>query len=429
MSEGVWDEAPLGDCMEAIIDYRGKSPKKTKCGVPLVTARVIKNGRILPAGEFVAETDYDAWMRRGLPEAGDVVVTTEAPLGEVAQIRDPRVALAQRVILLRPKADLLSKQFLALLLQGPVMQHRLAARATGTTVLGIRQSELRKVLLPLPPTDWQQAVVRVLSALDDKIDLNGEMNRTLEAMAQAIFRSWFVDFDPVVAKSEGREPFGMDAATAALFPDRFVESELGPIPEGWEVTTFGTVARLRRQVVDPANLDPELPYVGLEHIPRQHVVLTDWGSASDVSSAKTAFRQRDILFGKLRPYFHKVVEAPMGGVCSTDILVICPNESTDHGLVLALASSAEFVAHADSGSSGTRMPRARWEHMQRFAVAWPPFALRERFTSLLAPMMDLANGNTRESQTLASLRDLLLPKLLSGEIRVPEAEEIVEGVA
>jgi type I restriction enzyme S subunit len=198
-----WEAKPLENCVSAIIDYRGKSPRKTSAGVPLITAKIVKDGRIEPPTEFIADADYDAWMRRGLPESGDVLITTEAPLGEVAQLDDTKVALAQRLILLRGDPARLQNDYLKYALQSSFIQSQLKARSTGTTVLGIRQSELRKVILPLPPPGEQRRIADTLGALDDKIELNRRINNTLEAIARAIFKSWFVDFDPVRKKMEG----------------------------------------------------------------------------------------------------------------------------------------------------------------------------------------------------------------------------------
>lgn len=141
----TWRELPLAECMAAIIDYRGKTPTKTSFGVPLVTAKVIKGGRIERPNEVIAAEDYDAWMRRGLPEAGDVVMTTEAPLGEVAQLDGRKVGLAQRVITLGGKPGFVDNTYLKFMMQSGFVQDQLRARASGTTVLGIKQSELRRV--------------------------------------------------------------------------------------------------------------------------------------------------------------------------------------------------------------------------------------------------------------------------------------------
>ena len=229
--------------MAAIIDYRGKTPRKTSSGIPLITAKVVKGGRIKTPTEFIAIEDYDFWMRRGIPRLGDVLITTEAPLGEVAQLCQQRVALAQRLILLRGKSEVLDNRFLKFLMQSAPVQHQLHARATGTTVLGIKQKELRQIGLALPPLPEQHAIAHILGTLDDKIELNRRMNETLEAMARALFKSWFVNFDPVRAKMAGRDT-GLPKRLADLFPDRMVDSELGEIPEGWEVKTLGDLLEL-----------------------------------------------------------------------------------------------------------------------------------------------------------------------------------------
>lgn len=141
-----WREHRLSD-IATMIDYRGKTPRKSSSGVPLITAKIVKNGTILPVTEFIAEDEYVSWMNRGYPCVGDVVMTTEAPLGEVAQLKNARVALAQRIITIRGEKDLLDNGFLKYFLQSSEGQGRLHARGTGTTVIGIKASELRDLLI------------------------------------------------------------------------------------------------------------------------------------------------------------------------------------------------------------------------------------------------------------------------------------------
>jgi type I restriction enzyme, S subunit len=162
---GAWTSFPLEDCMAAVIDYRGRTPKKTTFGIPLITAKIVKAGHIEAPDEFIAEDDYVSWMRRGMPALGDVVVPTEAPLGEVAQLGAERVALAQRVVALRGRPELLDNAFLKFLMQSTGVQDQLRARASGTTVLGIKQSELLKVSLTLPPLAEQRAIGHILGTL------------------------------------------------------------------------------------------------------------------------------------------------------------------------------------------------------------------------------------------------------------------------
>ncbi|MCH6392572.1 restriction endonuclease subunit S [Escherichia coli] len=248
-------EMRLEDCMDAIIDYRGKTPKKVDNGIPLITAKIIKNGRIQEVNEFIAINDYDDWMVRGLPLEGDVVLTTEAPLGEVAQLDARKVALAQRVITLRGKKGILENDYLLYLLQSSFVQNQLDGRASGSTVTGIKQSELREIILRLPPVSLQKSISHQLKCLDKKIDLNNKINKTLEQMSKTLFKSWFVDFDPVIdnaldagnpipealqTRTELRQKVRnsadfkpLPAEIRSLFPSEFEETEVGYLPAKW----------------------------------------------------------------------------------------------------------------------------------------------------------------------------------------------------
>ena len=422
-----WVCRRLEDCTESIIDYRGKTPPKTSAGIPLITAKIVKRGRIETPTEFIAPSHYTSWMRRGLPQAGDVLITTEAPLGEVAQLQETSVALAQRLILLRGKSEVLDNRFLRFLLQSDDVQVQLRARATGTTVLGIKQRELRQIELSLPPIPEQRAMANILGTLDDKTELNRRMNATLETMARALFQSWFVDFDPVRAKVEGRDT-GLPKNIADLFPDRFVDSALGEIPKGWVVGTLGDIAASPRRGVDPANVASDTPYIGLEHMPRRSVALVDWGRAASVWSNKTGFEDGDILFGKLRPYFHKVGIAPVNGVCSTDIVVLKARRPKWSAFVLACISSSGFVRYASQTSTGTKMPRTSWHTMSGYELCNPADTVAAAFQRVVSPMLDRIVANIHESRTLTVAREVLLPRLVSGAMRVRDAEKLVGAI-
>ena len=254
------------------------------------------------------------------------------------------------------------------------------------------------------------------------------MNETLEAMARALFKSWFVDFDPVRAKMEGRDR-GLPQDIADLFPDRLVDSEMGEIPEGWEVEFLGDLAKTRRRGIDPARMATDTPYIGLQHMPRRSVALTDWGEAGTVSSRKSAFEVGDILFGKLRPYFHKVGIAPVNGLCSTDIVVLNAWIPKWSAFVLACVSSSAFVAHTSQTSTGTKMPRTSWQAMSTYELCRPTDAIASEFQHVMSPMLGRIVGNVHESRTLAALRDTLLPRLISGELRLEKPARIIGTTA
>jgi type I restriction enzyme S subunit len=284
--------------------------------------------------------------------------------------------------------------------------------------------------VPIPPLPEQRAIAHILGTLDDKIELNRRMSETLEQMARALFKAWFVDFEPVRAKMEGRwrrgESLpGLPAHLYDLFPDRLVDSELGEIPEGWGVGTLGDVADHIRRNVQPGQIEPQTPYIALEHMPRRCIALSDWGAAEGIESNKFEFRKGEILFGKLRPYFHKVGVAPVDGVCSTDIVVVAPKTPHWFAFVLYVVSSDEFVEYTNAGSTGTKMPMTSWVEMARYDIVLPPEAIAQAFTEMVRPGVDRIIAATHESRTLAALRDTLLPKLISGALRVKDAERFL----
>lgn len=251
------------------------------------------------------------------------------------------------------------------------------------------------------------------------------MNETLEAMVRAIFKDWFVDFGPTRAKMAGWRPY-LESDVWALFPNKLNDKG---VPHGWAIGTLGDVARQVGRNVNPEVLDPVTPYIGLEHMPRNSLALTEWGYAGNVTSGKIAFARGDSLFGKLRPYFHKVGIAPVDGICSTDIIVIGAREATAKAFVLSCISQEEFVAFTDRTSDGTKMPRTSWAKMQSYETCVPPPSLLEAFDDFAQPMFGRLVANVHESRALMATRDLLLPKLMSGEIRIRDAEQIAQAAA
>jgi len=380
----TWKEYKLEDIIDKFIDYRGKTPQKTSSGIPLVTAKIVKNGKIDIPDEFIAVEDYQSWMRRGYPEINDVVMTTEAPLGEVALLKNKNVALAQRIITLRGKKDICYNAFLKYYLQSPSGQEELQGRASGTTVEGIKAAELRKIQVLLPSLPEQRAIAGVLSSLDDKIDLLHRQNKTLEAMAGTLWRKIFIE----------------DAE------------------KGWKKGKLGDVAINIKNNVNMNILQGNEHYIGLEHIERKHLALYNWGQSSDVESNKSRFNRGDILFGKLRAYFHKVCFTPFEGICSTDILVIRPKQPEYFHFCLMWFFSEDVVNYSDASSGGTRMPRTNWETLAGFDIDIPDKAQLAEFNGIVKPLIERIEHNIHSFRTLSRLRDTLLPKLLSGEVKV-----------
>ena len=401
-------------------------------GFPLLTAKVVNCGRIDFGSAQKLKREKAARLPYGFIQAGDVLLSHNATVGRVAVVPEfkGQALVGTSLTYFRLDKSRLLPRYLACFFESRDFQNQLASVMGLSTRNQVPITAQRKLEVEVPSLAVQIQISAFVGALDDRITLLRETNATLEALAQAIFKSWLVDFDPVRAKMEGRAPEGMDEATAALFPDSFEESELGQVPKGWRVGTLGDIAHIARRQIQASDLHADIHYVGLEHMPRKSLSLTSWGNAKGLESAKTAFCEGDVLFGKLRPYFHKVVIAPFAGVCSTDILVCQPSTADYFGAVAMHLFSEALIEYADRLSNGAKMPRVNWKDLAAYPICVPQQQVAARLNDALCPMVSRMNANVHQAQTLANLRDTLLPRLISGKLRLPEAENaIAEAIA
>ena len=441
---GKWREVTIEEIAEKVAMGPFGSSIKVETfvpeGVPVISGQHLHGFRVDdgPGFKFISP-EHAQRLANANVTCGDIVLTHRGTIGQVAYIpadsQFRQYVVSQSQFYVRCDLTKAIPEFVALYLKSPEGQYQLLANTSQVGVRSIAQpvTYLRTVRIPLPPLPEQRAIAHVLGTLDDKIELNRRMDETLEAMARALFKSWFVDFEPVRAKMEGRwrrgESLpGLPAEHYGLLPDRLVDSELGEVPEGWEVKGLGEVALQRRSGVKPEEIDAESPYIALEHMPKRCIALRQWSNADGLASGKFKFEQGDILFGKLRPYFHKVGVAPLDGVCSTDIVVVQPKSNLWFGFVLGHTSSAEFVDYTDATSTGTRMPRTNWADMARYKVALPSIAVSKAFTRLVEPYVNRIVSAIHESHSLAVQRDALLPRLVSGKVGVEDANEPLHAV-
>lgn len=262
------------------------------------------------------------------------------------------------------------------------------ARNKQTTGLGhVTKSDLERLTVGIPARAEQLAIARLLGALDDKIESNRRATAVGESLIRALVES------------------ALDASERA---------------DG----TLGDYCRLVKAPVKVEEISADDNYIGLEHMPRGSIFLTEWEKAEGLGSNKTAFQRGDVLFGKLRPYFKKVGIAPVDGVCSTDILAVRPKDPRDIALIAVVAASDALIDSLSAGSTGTRMPRASWKDLAAWQVPILTSTERAELSARVAPLVDRLEQLTFESRRLTALRDALLPELLSGRIRVP-----AEGIA
>jgi type I restriction enzyme S subunit len=400
--------------------YRAKNEELGGDGPIFLRAGHVTDTHIDFAGVERFYKELEPRVRGKMAKAGDAVITTKGnSTGRTTYVTRsmPPFVYSPHLSYWRSlDPDRIESGFLRYWSRGAEFEAQLAGMKASTDMAPyLSLIDEKRLEITLPPISQQRAIAHILGTLDDKIELNRRMNETLEQIARALFKSWFVDFDPVRVKAEGRDP-GLPSEIADLFPDSFEKSELGEIPKGWRAGRLGDIADHPRRSVQPAEIDPSTPYIALEHMPKRCIALADWGQAEGLASNKFEFRKSEILFGKLRPYFHKVGVAPVDGVCSTDIVVVAPRAPEWFGLVLGHVSSDAFVEYTNAGSTGTKMPRTSWAEMSRYQIVLPSSALVEEITSRANLFVERIISSVHESRSLASLRDSLLPKLISGEL-------------
>ncbi len=421
---GDWREVTIGE----IADVVGGSTPSTKAPdnfdehIPWLTPKDLSG----PHNRYVERGERNL-SRKGLKSCsakllptGSVLLSTRAPIGYVALAKNP-IATNQGFRSLVCKEEASAEYIYYWLIQNT---EELKRHASGSTFQELSGTSLKNLHLRLPSLPEQRAITHVLGTLDDKIELNRRMNETLEAMARAIFKNWFVDFGPVRAKMKSRGPY-LPPEIWGLFPDALDDDK----PVGWNRGILADVAESPRRGIRPADVSEDTPYIGLEHMPRRSIALSEWEGAGKVKSNKTQFHRGEILFGKLRPYFHKVGIAPLDGICSTDIVVAVPRAQEWGAFTLACLSSDEFVDYTDRTSTGTKMPRTSWKTMAQYKLCLPPRRIVWAFQSIVRPLFDRLGANICEASALTQTRDLLLPKLMSGDIRLCDAEKAVEVVA
>ncbi|MEG6550331.1 restriction endonuclease subunit S [Desulfocurvibacter africanus] len=394
-------------------------------GIPSIMPQNIGDNRVIESG-IARITQRDAErLARYRVQSGDIIYSRRGDVERRALIRERENGWLCGTGCLRVRfgSGFVVPEYAAFYLGHPRVREWIVRHAHGATMPNLNTSILSACPFVFPSAHEQRLIASILGAFDDKIDLNRRMNETLEAMARAIFKDWFVDFGPTRAKMEGREPY-LARDIWDLFPNA-LDAEAKP--EGWTRGVLGDIATSPRTGVQPSEVDPETPYIGLEHMPRRCIALYDWEGAGKVSSAKCPFGHGDFLFGKLRPYFHKVGVAAVDGICSTDIVVVKPIEHAWRAFTIACISTDDFVSYTDRTSTGTKMPRTSWTAMASYELFQPTFGVARAFDDFCWPLIEHILSNIQESRTLVQTRDLLLPKLMSGEIHLKAAENAVEN--
>lgn len=416
----------LGECVDYILDYRGKTPKKSKTGIPTLSAKSVKNNFIdYDEVYYISRDEYNRFMSKGFPRSGDILMTMEAPLGLVATLDRDDVGLGQRIVTIRGKKDFLDNNYLKFYLQSPKGQHELYSRATGTTVVGISQKNLKNIDIVIPSLENQIRIGRILNNYNIKIEINNKIISNLESQAQAIFKSWFVDFEP--------------------FQDgNFVESELGMIPEGWEVRELKDVSKringfsyTSKDIFDESNInmitiknfdrngglqnDSIKPISKNSRIKKDHYLKTN-----DILMACTDLTQKADIIGGVLLYFEN--ENFDNEIFSMDLIKLVPFEKDDTFFFYYYLKNPIFKLFAENASSGTTVLHLSKKAVDNFNIVYPTKKHIDRFNDYVFPIIKKQRNLLNQNTKLAELRDALLPKLMAGEIDVSnikiEGEEV-----
>ena len=401
-------------------------------GIPVISGQHLRGWRLEDNKfNFVTEDHADA-LKNANVFRGDVIFTHAGNIGQCAYIpntsRYPRYVLSQRQFYMRCDRSKISPEFVALFFKSAEGRHALLANASQVGVPSIARpvTFLRTIEIPVPPLPEQKAIAAMLGMLDDKIELNRRMNATLEAMARALFQSWFVDFDPIRAKLDGRLT-GVDPETAALFPNEFQDSELGPIPKGWKVGSILCQANLLSGGT-PKTDRPEFWGGDIA-----------WASAKDVSQCGESFlimtdkkitqQGLEKSATKMIPQFATVVVAR--GATTGRLTMFGERmamNQTCYGLYSNLGAPFALYCHARDfidrmvhAAHGSVFDTITTRTFEATNVLLPSTDVLLAFDERVAPLFQLVRSNLYQSRTLAEIRDTLLPRLLSGAIPILSA--------
>ena len=433
-----FETATLESLCELVIDCPHSTPKWTDEGIIVLRNQNIKSGVLdLSSPSFTNEDDYLKRIKRAVPRAGDIVFTREAPMGEVCMVPEGlKCCLGQRQVLLRPKSDV-NGQYLFWALQSPYVQQQIAwNEGTGSTVSNVRIPVLKT--LNIPRIANEDMIAKSLTDISSKLSLNTQTNQTLEQMAQAIFKSWFVDFDPVKAKMNGEQPEGMDAATASLFPEKLVESELGLIPEGWSVKPLGDVStfqngyafKSKELTTDTSSTTHKVFKMGnirkgggfnskgskdcfnLNSNPKVERYLIKKG---DLLMSMTDMKNNVALLGHtaLMPVSDEyLVNQRVGLIRKSD------KHYLNYPFLYYQTNEPLFLTDIRSRANSGVQVNLSTKGIKDTLLVVPPKDIHEVFDKQIRSYLEKMFSNDAQSEELAKLRDLLLPKLLSGEIEL-----------
>lgn len=409
-----WEIKNLGDCITTIIDHRGKTPQKMggdwqKNGIRAISAKNIKNEKLVNEDliRCVSQEIYEKWMKEDIKRGDCFLVSEGATLGEnMYWDSNEKIVLSQRIFCIRSNENILDSAYLSAYLNTSICQKEIEARATGTTVLGLRQSEVRNLQIILPTLKEQKFIGKFYKDINKKIEINNEMNKTLEEMAQTLFKRWFIDFD---FPNENGEPYRSSGG-------KMVDSELGEIPEGWEISDIYKISNViyvapfkSKQFNEDKKGFPLIRIRDLKTFNPQFFT-------EENHPKKTLINPGDLLVGmdaefRATPWLGKI------GVLNQRVCMFSPNKDTvgKYFLKMILEKPLSFFENSKVATTVIHLGKS---DIDMIKIICPNDLLLEKFKELTEHIYQKKINNAQEIQSLTEIRDTLLPKLMSGDIEV-----------
>lgn len=420
---------PITSLLSEVIDNRGRTCPTAEIGIPLIATNCIGNENLYPVKKNIRHVSletYNTWFR-GHPEPGDVIFVNKGTPGRVCLVPDPiDFCIAQDMVSLRVNEHI-NNLYLLAAIRSPQVQNQIQQMQVGTMIPHFKKGDFEKLLIPMRDMPTQRAIGKIYFELSQKIDVNERTSKTLEEIAQTIFKSWFIDFDPVKSKMAGEKPESMDAATAALFPDFMEESELGLIPKGWQAETIQNICDSLVNGSTPLRTNS-----------------TFWNS-EDIPWYKTGELSDDFLFDSKEAISKMALENTSVKMLPKGSVLMAIYAAPTVGRLGILTKSATFnqactgmVAKDKFGTPFlylTLFNRRIWfnslaigaaqQNISKVIVESCPAItasqdVHNAFLKIVQPIFDQLEALGNQSNSLVLIRDSLLPRLISGELQIPE---------
>ena len=390
MKNEEWKEYRLSDICD-VRDGTHDSPKQSIDGKYLITSKHIKNGRIDKSSAYkISLNDFNFVNQRSKVDKWDILISMIGTVGDVCLVsEEPDFAIKNVGLIKTGNKDLAN--FLYYYLKSPLAQNNIASRLKGTTQQYLSLGEIRNFPIHLPSLSTQQKIAKILSALDDKIELNNAINRNLEEQAQALFKNWFVDF----------EPFGSEK------------------PDDWQIGKLSDIAEYEKQKINISELTEETYYSTENMLPNRGGICRA-ANLPSIDQTTKCFPGETII-SNIRPYFKKIfycTEEIAG--CSTDVLCFKPKKKTLEAYNYFLLCSDNFFDYMIKGTKGTKMPRGDKSQIMNYEVNIPSENMLQKFEAIASPILQQIKANQQENRHLAAVRDELLPKLMLGELDIAD---------